>query len=276
MPLPTEAELRNALDSGLMSSVLAYDQDKLIRYRSISQPAVVEYSLNREVNLLPQGSIMVIVAREQSDELKAIQASLSDAQSTVVRDTARKIREQLLGRTVVPAMQAARAITSQDCYAELYYSSVFLTGGLCVPEGNDISAILLPYTGGDLVDSSFSFINYRRETNSPDLSALIVKRRPNLTIAEKAALDQVGPEYHVGPADLATAGLCTPGALFATVTAGLIVAAAGVVADHYLHNHGPVVNIDTHLTEEILNALGPAASARELLGIRRQALIGPQ
>lgn len=273
MPLTTEAELRRALDDGLMSGVLTYDQDKRTRFISSSQPRVAEYTINRDVNLVPQGCVMAIFAEEDSPQLQAIYDALADEKSSVIRDVALKLRDSSIKRTVVPAIKAAQSIISQPAYAELYYGNMFLAGGAFAPEDTDLSCILLPYTGGELDDGQFSLVTYKREEHTRDLNALILKRTPDLTSAEKAALAQVGSEFHIGPADLASIGFCTPAALFACVTAGVIVAGVGVGAWYYLH-HGATQPRDLRVSEENIARLGPTASARELLAARRRILIG--
>lgn len=273
MPLTTEAELRRALDDGLMSGVLTYDQDKRTRFVSTSQPKVAEYTINRDVNLVPHGCVMVIFAPETSKELQSIYESLTNEKSSVIRETAFKLRDSSIKRTVVPAVQAAQNITSQPAYAELYYGNIFLTGGAFAPEDTGLSCILLPYTGGELDDSKFSLLTYKRQEDATGISALVLKRAPELTAAEKAALAQVGSEYHIGPADLASTGFCTPAALFACVTAGVLVAGVGVGAWYYLH-HGATQPPEMRLSEETVSRLGTTAGVRELLATRRRILIG--
>ena len=273
MPLATEAELRRALDDGFMSSVLTYDQDKQTRFRVTTQPSVVEYTLDRDVNLLPQGCVMVLIAAVGSKLLDEVQAGLTDAGSTVMRDTIKSLRDHAMKRTVVPAMQAAQTMTSQDCYAELYYGNTFLTGGMFVPDDSGMACVLLPYAGGDLEDERFQLTAYCREVDSPTMSVLIIKRRPELSAAEKAALSQVGSEFSIGAADLASGGFCTPGALFAGLTPGLIVAGAAYAYHHYF---GSQTAEGLVISEETIRTIGPTATARDLLAVRRRILIGGQ
>lgn len=273
MPLATEASLRRALDDGLMSGVLTYDQDKRTRFTSVSQPKVAEYTIDRDVNLVPQGCVMVIFAPEGSHELRSIHEALTDEKSSVIRNAALKLRDSSMRRTIVPAMQAAHGITGQAAYAEVYYGNIFLTGGAFVPEDTGLSCILLPYTGGDLEDNKFSLVTYKRDEGAPGISALILKRVPELTSAEKAALAQVGSEYHIGPADLASVGFCTPAALFAGLTPGVIVAGVGVGAWYYLHGKSTQPP-ELRLSDERVSQLGPTATVRELLATRRRILIG--
>ena len=98
---------------------------------------------------------MAIFAPEGSGEVQSIYEFFTDKNSSVIRNTALKLRDSSIKRTVVPASQAAQAIVSQPAYAELYYGNMFLIGGAFVPEDTGLSCMLLPYTGGDLNDGYF-------------------------------------------------------------------------------------------------------------------------
>jgi hypothetical protein len=108
-------------------------------------------------------------------------------------------------------------------------------------------------------------IEHYLEDNDRPLHALALRHCPPLTPAEKVALELVPAtqmELTVGKAYMCWA-------LSAIALAALATLAAVCAA-----KPGPFNELqdDVHLTEERIRALGPAATARQLLQLRRQEL----
>lgn len=163
-------------------------------------------------------------------------------------------------------------LVNEPVYAEIRYAGESLHKGLFVPQGLDVVSTVFPYNGGRLAPEGFSLVERFRGGTTDELEALIVRSAPELTEAEKVALHNVPPDQlvnNVGPASWcdttwwAAAGYA--------IAAGFAAAAVAVGTTLVLDGkRAPDWN--DHLSDKEIEKLGPAASARSLLALRRKLI----
>ncbi|HEX2093863.1 MAG TPA: hypothetical protein VHG28_15780 [Longimicrobiaceae bacterium] len=185
-----------------------------------------------------------------------------------------------------------RADDQDSIPVSLYYAGRLLADAVPVPRGGRVVRVILPYTGGDLVDGGFEL---RGENVSSTVSAVVLRHDPPLSRTERAALELV-PEsmldLHVGAA--------LPGTLLgkndqerarqeeerrrqqeaaqearAEQAAARAEAMAEVAAERAERRAASGRDFVPHLRESTVRALPPVATAAVLLQIRRDSLAGP-
>lgn len=183
--------------------------------------------------------------------------------------------------------EVAQQIIAQPVFGHIQYGSSVLAQYVFVPEGTDIYVMTLPYSGGRLAREGFKLVERYKEGSDAALEALVVRANPFLTTAEKAALSQVPSENHVGPdvwcrttawgiaAGAAGVGVAAAAA-YGTACPEAAVAGAAAADAVYNYGAGDIVKpevFSTHLSEEEIQKLGPMASVREMMQMRRDSLL---
>lgn len=222
------------------------------------------------------GTLTVFVARKGSAVLQELREALKTGGETL-KQLYKKVGAQAVQIERWTLEEAVQATIQEPIFAELRYGGATLAQGLSVPQGLDMVVLFLPYNGGRLAQEGFILAERYKEGSEAGLEALVVRVDPPLTEAEKAALQLVPTEQDINnvgstrwcdttwiAVGLVTAVVATPAA-HALVTDALV--------DIALDLLGFTANaLETHIPEETLRQLGPAASARKLLEMRREAL----
>ncbi|HEY0758934.1 MAG TPA: hypothetical protein VGD59_06735 [Acidisarcina sp.] len=213
------------------------------------------------------GAMVALVAPTGSKVLAGLRSGLKDGGSGIESFRSHVIENYKQGKSLDSAA-TAKAMIAAPVLADIRYGTRTLNSGIFLPEHLDCAIAIFPYNGGRLAAEGFELVEYFKDGASANLEALIVASAPELNEAEAAALKLV-PENdlvrNVGvPLDCETTywAVAVVGGAFATAI-GLFVAVAISVFRMQA----------THLTEEQIQKAGPAASARALLRLRREALL---
>ncbi|WP_026927432.1 hypothetical protein [Granulicoccus phenolivorans] len=217
----------------------------------------------RSVNTLTpiEGSIMLFWARPGSDILGRLEEAYERGDQKTLQEVDEIIAGQLVDEPI-PTMEAASAaVLSSPMHFDVRYGSKVLSRTLTLPEGAEICFVVFPYNGGNLDDSAFAIDQFHRVGETVEYPTLLVKVPPRLSAVEIEAInavpaDQVG--INIGEAS------CCP-----AVTALVLIAVALATHAGIWQEMGDQMNRVT-LTKEQIAQLGPMATARELVALRRE------
>src|SRR6266487_1488474 len=220
------------------------------------------------------GTLTVFVARKGSAALHELREALK-AGGEALKQLYRKVGEQAAQVERWTLEEAVQATIQEPVFAELRYGGATLAQGLSVPQGLDMTVLLLPYNGGRLAQEGFILAERFTEGSDAALEALVVRIDPPLTEAERAALQLVPVDQAINnvsankPCDTTWVAVATVAAVAATPAAHAIV--EGIITVLTILGVTPD-DLEPHIPEETLKLLGPAASARKLLEMRREVL----
>lgn len=235
-----------------------------LRYREIEILDYVPSQPDRAL-LCPAGAVRVFVAAQGDPILQRVRNIATHSKSEDVDLVENEIVPRFAGRTELSAYQIWRLLQRSPVFASIRYGGRTLATNIFPPQ--DLGVVILdnPYNGGELSPAHLTLVEHRLENTDAALEAVALKHAPPLTPAERAALAQV-------PADQLEANLtlnarCCQSATFIMVTAvaftAAVLCASAVMAAE---------EEQQHLSDEQIQRLGPAATARELLDIRREVL----
>jgi hypothetical protein len=223
-----------------------------------------------EKQLALPGSITVLFARAGTPILTQIREAVSSRDGRDQR-LAPRIYKQFRDRKMLSIAQAVDLLKKQPVFGDLRYGGMTLIANLMVPHDREVGLVALPYNGGSLANAGFTLVEHFREgEESAALDVVLLRHSAPLTKAEAAALRQVPSDQlelnvgHLGPD-----GACSVVILVAAV----VVEAAVVAVTFAVTEERPRAKI-RHLSDEEVAKLGPSASARSLLALRRAALEG--
>ena len=216
------------------------------------------------------GTITVFVARKGSGALDDVRATIAEGDDRVDR-----LMERLKKGSDRTRANSDREFVEMmlraPVFADIRFGGDILNRGLFLPPQTDLIFTTFAYNGGRLPRDGFSLAEHYRDGSKVALEGLVVRVDPALSPAEKAALrlvpqDQLGGNVTVAMRCRTTwwaVGFFTAG----LVGIGLLAAAACAVGFPVTAGQG------VHLTAQELRRLGPSASARKLLAMRREALL---
>jgi hypothetical protein len=222
------------------------------------------------------GTLTVFVARKGSAALHELREALKTGGQALIQ-LYRKVGEQALQVERWTLEEAVQATIQAPVFAELRYGGATLAQGLSVPQGLDMTVLFLPYNGGRLAQAGFILAERFKEGSDAALEALVVRIAPPLTEAEKAALQLVPTDQDINNVGLSDWCDTTWVAVAAVAAAAATPAAHALVTDALAAAALALIGftssaLETHIPEETLRQLGPAASARKLLEMRREVL----
>ncbi len=204
------------------------------------------------------GTLTLFLARPGSrllDDVRGV--ARADRDST--RRLSDKLRRQFAGRKQVSLPEAVQQLLSQRVFAELRFGDRTVARNLFVPDDESVCVVTLPYTGAELARDAFRLIEYSVKGADQTLDAVILKHDPPISSAERAALAA------------AAASLPNGGPVSGPCDADLVEAAFMVLLFAILAKPGDFT-ADQHVAEERIREIGPNATARELMQIRREAV----
>lgn len=222
------------------------------------------------------GTMSVIVSRAGSGVLTELRAAIKEGGSKLAAFHQRLTDQYAQGRRASPE-EVAKLLIHAPVLADVRYGGHTLNAGITVPKNLDCYVAVFPYNGGPLAREGFELVEYPKDGATERLEALVIEAAPELSPAEAAALKlvpvsqlgrNVGASLDCDTTWLAVGALAvgaTTAAALAVGNAMTIIAIAAITAMQL----GQAV----HLSEDQIKTLGPAASARQLLAMRRQALL---
>ncbi len=247
------ADLRTA---ALLAESRATRTTKLtvVHYR---QPA------DGELALVTPGTVTAFVARAGAGILTELRKALA-GDVKVQRTLIARVTKQLERRKPMALSAAVEVLGKQDVFGEIRYGGRALASNLFVPAGLDLCVVAMPYNGGRVAAAGFSLVEFLNDEDAGQLEAVIVVSSPVLTAAERAALRLV-PADQIG-SNIGRAAMCW--AVTAVTVAAVVVLATSFCISRVAGRD----LVERHLPEDRIKQLGPAASARALVALRRAIL----
>jgi hypothetical protein len=215
------------------------------------------------------GSIAVFVARKGSrilEDLASAATSGDGSDQAIVK----RLYAQFGRRKRTTIARATAILVKEPVFADVRHGGATVASNLFQPKGLDCAIVLLPYNGGKLAKEGLQLVERfvppaKPGDPSPELEAVAIVHVPALTRAEREALRQIPAsqlELNVGKA--ADCWGVTAIAVAAVVVLLVVaIATAGCAA----------VKVKPLEDEEIAK-LGPLATARQLVALRRDAIDG--
>jgi hypothetical protein len=150
--------------------------------------------------------------------------------------------------------------------ADLRYGTKTVALNLFLPPDDGVGVLPIEYNGGPLSKDAFRLITLTKWDHEDYLEGFIVRHNPALTAGELAALEKlVGDpsELHLGDFMWAAESFCVGVAFAATAALAFMTYTAAC----------PVLEA-MHIPDSRIKEIGPQATAKELLAIRRFCLTG--
>ncbi len=220
-----------------------------------------DYKPSRDsaVALAPAGSVMVYVGRKGSETLHRIREAAKGKDGSDVR-LAEELFKVYEKQPLLSPYRALRLVQSQPVVASIRYGGRTLATNVTLRPEFDVVFVASPYNGGSLRPSELTLVEHYKEASQESLEAVALRRAPDLTAAEAAALKNVPLEQ--SELNLAPNGSCCDSI---TDIVQIIIAATFAMACDPLRR-------DFHIAEGDLKRISPTAAAIELMDIRREAL----
>jgi hypothetical protein len=223
--------------------------------------------------------VTVVIALSGSDLFDRVDSALlagdRDALNTALR-TARET-DASTSPGPVPEEEAASQALSAPSYLDLRFAGRTLLSNLFATQKVDFARYWLPYAGVTVEPSDFQVTQFLRAPDSEPLELLVVAHEPQLSAPQRSLVRRLPTESRemvVGTGDVVA---CTPAALFATVTAGVVGAGVGYAIGRALQHFNQEVlqNLETgdmSLSKDQLAGISPAVSVQKLIANKRAAL----
>jgi hypothetical protein len=236
-----------------------------LRYRDIEVLDYVPTQPDRAL-LCPPGCVRVFVTIEGDPLLQRVRDVASLRSGEDVDFVEGDFRPRFDGRTPLSNYELWRLLQRTPVFATVRYGARTLATNVFPPDDLGVVVLDNPYNGGALSPSQLTLVEHRRDDTDVALEAVALKHAPPLTPAERAALDQVPEDQLEGNLTI-NAGCCTSatGIMYTAMAVTVAVLCTAAVM-------APEVEERRHLTDDQVRRIGPAATARELLDIRREAL----
>jgi hypothetical protein len=211
--------------------------------------------------LAPRGSVTVFVSHQKASVLERVREAAT-SQSGLDVDLSSEIRRLFTGRSRMTYYSAYRLLRASDSFATIRYGGRTLATNIFPPPGPTLVVLENPYNGARLKPNELTLVEHRVPGAKSGLEAIALRHSPPLTSAEKAALDQV-PESQLEMNLTMRADCCDNWTDFAQVVVAVTFAVLCMEA--------PIAE-QVQIPEDEIQRLGPAATARRLLNIRRELL----
>jgi hypothetical protein len=228
-----------------------------VTIKSIDTLEYVPLDTESREMIVPPGTVTVFLARPGSRELRRIREVIENREPD--EELFRQLAGMYEGRNQTSLDEALELLLSQDSFCDLIHGRSIVASNLFVPDDMPVVVVPLPYNGGALSPDGFTLMERTKPGITANLEGFAVRHVPELTVAEAEALQRLPAEnndFNVG-----RAAMCY--AITGIVLVGAVMGATYACPGRYER---------PHLEEELVRSLGPAASAAEMLALRRQAL----
>ena len=205
--------------------------------------------------LAPPGSITLFLGRPKSKALSRVREAVKQAAGKDVQ-LMRELKEVYGRRKMVSLTEAVETLKQQPVIAHLQYGPFTVAKNLFVPDDLELCIVPLPYNGGQLARGGFQLIQAVRPKEKAALEGVMVRHLPPLSPAEKAAIKEL-PAAFAG-FNVGDAAMCY--AITAVAIVMVVIFATAACPGSYP---------DLHLDEAVIKKIGPEATARQLLALRR-------
>jgi hypothetical protein len=134
---------------------------------------------------------------------------------------------------------------------------------LYVPDDLDVCVVPMAYNGGSLALDEFTLVEHFLPGTDTQLEAVALRHSPPLSPAERAALAAV-------PDDQCEMNVTSPMMCYAIT--GVTIVATVIAVTSFCYQITKPPEDEPSISDEEVATLGPSATARKLLAIRRQIL----
>lgn len=223
--------------------------------------AVLDYQAKDPTSedvLVPPGSVTLFLARAKSPMLRRVRQVLTKG-AAAEAGLVRELRETYRRRPMVPLEKAVEILKRQSVVASLHYGHGAVAKNLFVPEDLELCIVPLPYNGGRISRAGFRLVQGLKPGAKTELDGFLVRHSPKLTAAEREAIRRLPVES--APFNVGDAANCY------AITGVAIVMVVMFATYGCPGRYG-----DLHLDDQVIKQIGPEATARELLGLRRKIL----
>jgi hypothetical protein len=174
-----------------------------------------------------------------------------------------RLMSQFEKRAVVSMERAAALLVEQPVFASVRYEGRTLAQSLYVPNDLDVCVVPMAYNGGDLSLDGFSLVEHFLPSADTQLEAVALRHAPPLSAAERAALAAV-------PDDQVEWNVTSPMMCYAIT--GVTIVATVIAVTSFCYQIQKQDEDEPSISDEEIAEIGPAATARKLLAIRRRIL----
>jgi hypothetical protein len=248
-----------------LGSAISERDSRMTRKSNVEVYDYEPSDIHAEVHLAWSGSIGLMVAPKGSEILDRVRKCVTSKSKDDI-DLANELKNDVVGRKPIPYDLAVKGLIEKPVFASLRYKGRVISSGIFVPDGLKAYTSGIPYNGGELDADAFELVEHLKgNTEGEELQAIILKRPPVLTDAEKYAISSLTDDE----LNLGTGIMCF--ALSAVTIAATVSAATGMTcpqsSDYKRGLKKPELDID------VLNA-SPEMIARSLLNTRRKIIEG--
>lgn len=255
-------------DKSFIQSLGYAISEREIRLTRKSKVEVYDYEpsdISAETHLAWSGSIGLIVAHKGSEILERFRKIVSSKSNDDI-NLANELKNEVVGRKPIAYDEAVQGLIDRPIFASLRYKGRILSSGIFVPDGLKAYTAGIPYNGGPLDSSSFELVEHLKDgSEKEELEAIILKRPPILTDAEKFAIKSLNDDE----LNLGVGIMCY--AISAVTFAYTVSAATGMTCPHSSDFKRGIKNPDLDI--DVKNA-SPELIARKLLNARREVIEG--
>lgn len=265
------AELLRGSEDALLDALEVLAAERGRRATRRSTPEVLDYAPAGATcggpadALVPEGAVTVFFAPAGAPVLDAVRRTFADPSDAALAALAAQMWTSGAERTAAGPRDVAGELVAGRTFAELHYGSETLAEYLALPNGLACGALAVPYDGRALDDAQFVFTEFLPEASDERLEVVLVRRAAVLTDVERAAL-ALAP---AGVVALQTATF----APVAHTTVLVIVFALAMAAGPGPHLNDVLGSAREDFEARVrhrLDALGPTASAGQLLALRQE------
>lgn len=208
-----------------------------------------------------EGNVVLFIGRVGANSIDSVRQAARDPKAALT--LSRELLDVGLRQRRVPVEKAVQVLVETPSFAELRYGGQMIAQHLFLPEGVDLVPFIFPYAGGRLAARGFEFAERYREGETDNrIEGIIVRKHPDLTDAERAAIETLPDELLAN--NVTPSRWCDT--TWLTVATALIMLSCVTTA----LGTSPAAEERIHLLEDELYALGPEPSPAELLEIRRK------
>jgi hypothetical protein len=251
---------------GVAEEVFRVQADKHRRLVEFRKPEVVEANMAPGEMYPPfPGTVLILSAARGRTILAELKEAYQSGDVARLKELGRDIKNEVEVRTVISARECADQLIDMPVYYDVRYAGKTLAPHLGLVNGISLGSIACPWNGGELQDDQFCIVDYRKEPSNGnyEVDHLVVKRRPVLNDLERQALACIpASESEMHISDI----VACPGYCLAIIVIYAIVTVLGPSC----FPNGKALGTIEGLAKEKIDSIGPHATARELLALRRQ------
>ncbi len=227
---------------------------------------------DRDLLAVGAGSLNVFVAPKGSGFVEKAKAAVAGGDAAFMEFLKPLVAQYTKKRTALTVDAMAKAMLKEPVLADVRYGGERLAAGIFVPKGFAALPISLPYNGGPVLTKGLELVEHTKDGVESGYEAIALKIDPVLSEAEAAALKAVPKDQwakNIGASASCETTYVAVAVVAVTLVAAFTVGAAGAAT---VTTTLAVKVKDIHIKDEVIKSIGPAASARMLVDLRRKAM----